>query len=312
MNVIEKDNIQELFSKAFENHTSTVKPELWTGVQAKMAAAGMTGAVAAKGISAFTKWIIGTAAVSTVGITSYIVLNSSETDTPKTTAPVKELSVNTTNDRVNDDQTTTVATQPLTVDAKTENRQPTLLEEKNPKENSFEGTLNSVIGEVLVGTPERLTPERVAEISAPAKTNENKGTAPQPVTEIHETGAPVKETPNAVSESPIKEPNTAASTAGQVRLEKEDFPNIFTPNGDTKNDYFEPLKRLENIREFEMTVADGNGKVVFKSNDPDFKWNGTYFNNGEQSPVGIYTWTIIYTDEAGSTQGVGHFVYLGR
>ena len=49
--MIEKDNIQELFSKAFENQTAPVKPELWSGVQTKMAAAGVGGTTAAvKGV----------------------------------------------------------------------------------------------------------------------------------------------------------------------------------------------------------------------------------------------------------------------
>ena len=43
--MIEKDNIQELFSKAFENQTYAVRPELWAGVQAKMAAAGVASLV---------------------------------------------------------------------------------------------------------------------------------------------------------------------------------------------------------------------------------------------------------------------------
>ena len=97
--MIEKDNIQELFSKAFENQTSAVRPELWAGVQAKMAAAGVasTATVATKGLSALTKWIIGSAAVGTVGVvTTVIALNSGEESTNKKTDAPKEISQNMT------------------------------------------------------------------------------------------------------------------------------------------------------------------------------------------------------------------------
>jgi uncharacterized protein (UPF0333 family) len=80
--VIEKDNIQELFSKAFENQSAPVRPELWAGVQSKMAAAGVAGATsAAKGISVVAKWILGSAAIGVAGvITTLAVLNTSTSE----------------------------------------------------------------------------------------------------------------------------------------------------------------------------------------------------------------------------------------
>ena len=77
--MIEKDNIQELFSKTLENHTAPVRPELWNGLQAKMAAAGVSSVAATKGVSLLAKWIIGSAAVATTAVvTTVAILNSKE------------------------------------------------------------------------------------------------------------------------------------------------------------------------------------------------------------------------------------------
>lgn len=72
-----------------------------------------------------------------------------------------------------------------------------------------------------------------------------------------------------------------ASSGNESSIKKN---NVFTPNGDGINDVY----RLEgkNIEEFEMTVRDNNGKLIFKTNDINKGWNGEY--NGENAPDGTY------------------------
>ena len=82
--MIDKDNIQELFSRSLENHTTPVRPEVWNGLQAKMAAAGVSSVVATKGISALAKWIIGSAAVTGVAVVTTLVVMSSTNEETQT------------------------------------------------------------------------------------------------------------------------------------------------------------------------------------------------------------------------------------
>lgn len=56
----------------------------------------------------------------------------------------------------------------------------------------------------------------------------------------------------------------------------ETFANIFTPNGDGRNDYF--FIESEGIEKFYISIKDERGNEVFTSNDVDFEWNGADFS----------------------------------
>jgi len=65
-------------------------------------------------------------------------------------------------------------------------------------------------------------------------------------------------------------------------------PNVFTPNGDYVNDFFE----LNVSAPFELHVSIFNrwGELIFESNDCYFKWNGEY--KGEKVQTGTYVYII--------------------
>ena len=54
-------------------------------------------------------------------------------------------------------------------------------------------------------------------------------------------------------------------------------PNIFTPNGDGNNDYFQIFpSHGTSYTDFSVMIKSKLGKKVFESNDPSFKWDGMY------------------------------------
>lgn len=67
------------------------------------------------------------------------------------------------------------------------------------------------------------------------------------------------------------------------------MPNAFTPNKDGLNDLFR-VKYPAFIKTFEMIVYNRFGQVIFKSNNPNIGWDGTF--KSEDQPAGIYTWQI--------------------
>ncbi|MEM9052753.1 MAG: gliding motility-associated C-terminal domain-containing protein, partial [Bacteroidota bacterium] len=74
----------------------------------------------------------------------------------------------------------------------------------------------------------------------------------------------------------------------------EPIQNIFTPNGDGRNEVW----TIENkddpcLLNFKSVVYDRWGIEVFQSSDPAFDWNGEYSNGNEASP-GQYFQTIEY------------------
>ncbi|GGH13006.1 hypothetical protein GCM10011418_12910 [Sphingobacterium alkalisoli] len=57
------------------------------------------------------------------------------------------------------------------------------------------------------------------------------------------------------------------------------IPNVFTPNGDGINDYFE-IRGIEIYDRIELVVVNRWGNEVFKSRNYDNKWNGSNLESG--------------------------------
>jgi len=76
------------------------------------------------------------------------------------------------------------------------------------------------------------------------------------------------------------------------------IPNIFTPNGDGSNDFFEIFGNLSSLRYLEVKVFDRWGEKVFESNDHHFKWDGTFKGKLMQPAVFVYVINAAFANEA--------------
>ena len=71
-------------------------------------------------------------------------------------------------------------------------------------------------------------------------------------------------------------------------------PNAFSPNLGNNNTSFKPILASGiDVYDYEFSVFNQWGEIVFQSFDPNYGWNGCYGNNCE-IPFGIYTWKIFY------------------
>jgi gliding motility-associated-like protein len=77
---------------------------------------------------------------------------------------------------------------------------------------------------------------------------------------------------------------------GEVNLENVALhvPSAFTPNGDNTNDQW--YVGYYGIRSLNVRVFSRWGMLIYESNDPDFRWDGTY--KGGQVPEGVYVYVI--------------------
>lgn len=69
------------------------------------------------------------------------------------------------------------------------------------------------------------------------------------------------------------------------------FPSAFTPNNDVINDVFAGYGECQ-PEEFNIAIFDRFGKVIFKSRDPQLKWDGKFDN--EFVPAGVYVYKLEY------------------
>jgi gliding motility-associated-like protein len=86
-----------------------------------------------------------------------------------------------------------------------------------------------------------------------------------------------------------------ASDSQRVQTEgccKVFFPNAFSPNGDTRNDYFRPVTRgTHEVRTFR--IINRWGQVVYESQDERRGWDGSY--NGKPQDMGTYYFYFAYS-----------------
>jgi gliding motility-associated-like protein len=75
-------------------------------------------------------------------------------------------------------------------------------------------------------------------------------------------------------------------------------PNMFSPNGDGKNDEFRVYGNT--IQSLKLMVFNQWGQKVFEASDKNNGWNGTF--NGGPAPVGVYMYVSQINFTNGTTQ----------
>jgi gliding motility-associated-like protein len=108
-----------------------------------------------------------------------------------------------------------------------------------------------------------------------------------------------------LSESQLHEIEAMAiDSAGDVL----DIPNVFTPNGDGTNDYFEVT--TDGTTVYEFSVFTRTGTRIYHSRSPRLFWDGNSLD-GEELKDGIYYYVIEEQGGISPFETAG-FMYLFR
>ena len=70
-----------------------------------------------------------------------------------------------------------------------------------------------------------------------------------------------------------------------------ELPNVFTPNGDDKNETFHPCLPYRYIIAVDFKVYNKWGQVVFETTDPEINWDGRDKNTGKLVAEDVYFYT---------------------
>lgn len=93
------------------------------------------------------------------------------------------------------------------------------------------------------------------------------------------------------------------------------LPNIFTPNGDGKNDIFQAMKCPRFVQAVTMTIYNRAGQKVYEYTGPKLEWNGND-NAGNLLPVGSYFYNcevkFLTLDPNSATSNLKGWVELVR
>ena len=253
-----KDQIKELFQQQLSNHQEAVRPEIWASVSSAIAPPVLV----STGISILSKTFIGLGIAASVLVSAYLLFSS-------------------------DDKAVKVPPQ----------------EKKKAKEVPFipnnntlvpNETKKNVIPLIALENNDLLSGEEVVyEINAPK-------TIPFESVQLPNTD-PLQDLGENVSNNSVKTNNDlivmpqVENTNESSHLPEKDqelevvLTNVFTPNGDGKNDYL--FVNANGLTDFSVVVLSQANQVIFQSTDPSFNWDGK-LTNGDDAPIGQYVYFI--------------------
>ena len=302
-----RDNIKDLFSQKLGNYEAPVNSELWAKISSQVAS-GTVATSGTTGLSLFAKVVIGIG-LSAAAITTVVLLTSSPNDTVSK-EPSKKVQIQ------KETPTSTTKTEKEQVAEVSDENVPNTDAFTNSGEYSEKLSLNQ-------GTSETS--------SSPDPNFQNQEAVGTSETETS-LGLPTRETTtitgNNISEPTIVEgvsygdmTNYGATPANRPTTEELEsktpkvesikrYVNVFTPNGDGINDYFQ--LESEGLTDFSVVVMNAEGDIVFQSDDPSFRWDGRDIRSGEMVETGTYMYMVSAKDADGDPSPIYERLMIKR
>ena len=259
--MIEKDYIKELFQDKLTSHEVPVRADLWTSVSSSIGGSS----VAATSMSIATKLMIA-ASVSAVALVTFYLVNDKNLEQ----SPIKK--ENPQEQRI------------ITIDS---------LKIKKEEVKKDEKLLPTQAEQRVDCAYDFSTPENESDLNSEFQQSNKIDINKEIVTE--------KGPQKIEQQDPIIRNNTTSTSEivakPEIKTKEQEktvlLPNIFTPNGDGKNDLLSI--KIGEVTEFSVVILNQANKVIFTSNDPNFSWDGVA-TNGELSPAGTYVYYISAKD----------------
>lgn len=284
-----KDTIKELFSQKLGNHEVPVNPELWSSISAQIPSVTTT---VATSVGLATKILIGISVAASLATGIYLIQSNEhsniEQQNSKETLPVqikKNDNLNQKNEIPSLDNQNSIDNS-VQIQVRDNDR---VAQNKNVIEfvrTPFSAESNSVLNSQKQGT-EVILQNEIKSLGQ-VKTQEDVFIQ-ESVIEEESIGL----TTNENVKPSLHNNSTLVPAESSIQFT---LPNVFTPNGDGTNDYLET--KIEGVTEFSVVVLNENGKVVYQSQDIDFKWDGL-MPNGDKAPQGTYVYYITGKDLEG-------------
>ena len=281
--MIEKDNIQELLQEKLQSHEVTPPDAVWQNVSSSLSNVAATSGAAA-GTSTLLKIAAAVIGVSGLGIATYFMVQDDIPTKEKTSSIQLEEEIESQETKTSEPENKVIEIEEnenLSVIETSDFNQPeSFVEEIAVEEETIvlqenELELEEIYTEVIQ--------TKIEQVEVIDEADQN----PLPSTQIEEPVTAVSESSeDQVQETPEvdNQEETYTETEEEVTL-----PNIFTPNNDGANDFFEI--NIGEKQDFQIVVINHMNKVVFQSNSVDFRWDGM-LPSGDPAPSGNYVYFI--------------------
>ena len=263
----QKDNIKELFAKGLQDHQVSIDPALWSSISSSFGAGS-----AKAGLSILTKALIGVAASSIVGVAVYLTVQTTQTE-PK---------------KINQEQKSNTP-QPNKNPSKSIQTESSI-KSSTTNQTSVEVNIPPIDDSALENQPTQNQVVSIQDVShlSPVLQDPTLSNSVVLVPTQNPTPAPSQNTNPLPTSAQNQVLNQVQQIAKPTRIV---LPNVFTPNGDGKNETLQIDWNEFEILDFSIVVLDTKNNVVFKNNDPNFQWNGTNLG-GEKLAAGYYIYFV--------------------
>ena len=274
-----KDNIdiEKLFADKLANHESVVSSKVWSGVQAQIGVGVSSTAVAAKGISVASKWIIG--AVSVVAVSTVaLVLNYNDTQNSPA-EPIQQKSDSTELSVVN------------STESKENKSEVNVKQTENPTDNSIKNESVNKIQPEDNADLNLTVPVETLIVKQAVSSGEVKNEKIEKPTKVEKIDKINKE-----NKEDSRPSSYASVSASKSSVQEWKSTNVFSPNNDGINDLF--FLETKDLTDFSITIINEKNVIVYISDNPNFKWDGTDYKTGEMVPNGNYGYIVFAFDAA--------------
>lgn len=271
------DKIKDLFSEKLGNFESSVRPELWSNIASQIGAS-TTVATVSTGVSLFTKTIIGVSVAAAIGGFGYFAWNNDSQQSKKKDVEVTaNKTITKDNSSLQSSNQSYKAAQRNTID----------------NNGAINQSIEPLVGDFVLPTSEDFVDLLLENKELPIS---HVQLAETKLPEIIEE--PKQENPVIQEDHSSESSDNVSNSAPLPEIEKVtlELPNVFSPNNDGANDYFEI--KSAGLTDFSLVVLDMNGKPVFQTTDPGFKWDGMNLSN-EKVKDGNYLYYITARDAEG-------------
>lgn len=259
-----KDEIANLFKDKLTDFQAEVRPEIWNAVSSKV---GLSQTAVSSGMSVLTKTIISLITLAAVGTIALVVFTDKKEKINQAQKAEKQQNVQ-------------IIEEPKNKISETKNESKPVLIEPNVLNTLSESTLEKTENETL---PDIKSTHQ-----------ETKSSDPEIILE-QELTTQIMESPSAVlsEKQPVTLTDPEMDEPKNTEVILRDLPNVFTPNNDGSNDFFEI--KSEGLIDFNVVILNEENKVVYSSSTPDFKWDGSLMN-GDAAPSGTYLYYLTAKD----------------
>ncbi len=292
----DKDILKDLFSEKLGNYEAQVRPELWSSISSKIATTATTSAVA--GTSLLSKLIIGSSITAASILGGYFIYSSFDTkeDTKNNSSVNNSQIVSSKSESLKEETVKTQGLNQIRVSDQPNNPNPTPGNFILPTTSSNVDATHEVNNDLneIIGTVKSVVP-----VESMVETNlENNNNTK--ITPAESKQVDTQTSAGTNSPTPDPEKSTVEEAINDANLQ-----NVITLNNDGVDDVFSIQSK--GLKDFSIVIMDARNNVIFRSNDPDFKWDGQNLK-GETVEPGHYLYYLTAIDQNGKK--VNKYKYL--